>query len=137
MRFLPPRGSFAWHGDSVRPGELQMWVLVKARQMFLETGPVLPSALVGVLEHTPLFPETGRETDGACAFSCFWSLAGSSRPGPVVTAQTAIKCSRYTRARVPAEPRPTGHGGLSSSGSANNPTATAGLAGVGLGSDPD
>ena len=40
-----------------------------------------PSAVVGVLGHTPLFPETGRKTNGACAFSCFWSLARGSRLG--------------------------------------------------------
>lgn len=86
MMLLPAWGSLAWHEDSIRPGKLQMWVLVKGRQMFLETGPVLPSALVGMLGHTPFFPETGRETDRACAFSCSWSLAGSSKPGPGVTA---------------------------------------------------
>lgn len=63
------------------PGEVEIWVLVKARSMFLETGPIFPSAVVGVLGHTPLFPETGRKTNGACAFSCFWSLARGSRLG--------------------------------------------------------
>lgn len=32
-----------------------MWILVKARSMFLETGPILPIAVVGVPGHTPLF----------------------------------------------------------------------------------
>lgn len=91
-----PQGSLAWHGYSVRPGEVQMWILVKARSMFLETGPILPIAVVGVPGHTPLFPETGRETNGACAFPCFWSLASSSRPGLGVPARTAVRCSRYT-----------------------------------------
>ena len=65
-----PQGSLSQHGDRVRPCGIQTWVLAKARQKFLEMGPILPAAVgwapnrveVGGLGHTALPPQSHIDT---------------------------------------------------------------------------